>query len=121
MIITGSQDDHLAVRVAILKHMQTIAHLLLGTHVTQTSIDSYFHDTSMHMDGAWGSEIEILSLAHLLQTNIYSFDTSSDSWLLFAPNQLEPTLPLDFTAQSLYILHHPSHFDVVSSVVRSAN
>ena len=101
--------------------MQTIGHLLLGTHVTQTSIDSYCQDTSMHMDGTWGSEIEILSLAHLLQTNIYSFDTSSDCWLLFAPNQLEPTLQLDFTAKSLYIMHHPSHFDVVSSVVRSAN
>ena len=121
LIITGSQDHHLAVRVAILEHMQTIGHLLLGAHVAQTSIDSYCQDTSMHMDGTWGSEIEILSLAHLLQTNIYSFDTSSDCWLLFAPNQLEPTLQLDFTAKSLYIMHHPSHFDVVSSVVRSAD
>ena len=121
MIITGSQDHHLAVRVAILKHMQAIGHLLLGKHVTQTSIDSYCHDTSMHMDGAWWSEIKILSLAHLLQTNIYSFDTSSDCWLLFAPNQLEPTLQLDCSAKSLYIMHHPSHFEVVSSVVKSVN
>ena len=47
MIITWSQDHHLAVRVAILKHMQAIGHLLLGKHVTQISIDSYFHDTPM--------------------------------------------------------------------------
>ena len=121
MIITGSQDHHLAVWVVILKHMQAIGHLLLGKHVTQTSINDYCHDTSMHMDGAWGSEIEILSLAHLLQTNIHSFDTTSDCWLLFAPNQLEPTLQLDCSAKSLYIVHHPSHFEVVSSVVKSAN
>ena len=56
MIISGSQEHHLAVQVAILKHMQTIGHLLFG----QTSIDCYCQDKSMHMDGAWGSEIEIL-------------------------------------------------------------
>ena len=89
MIITGSQEHHLAVRIAILQHMQSIAHLLLGAHVQQTSIDDYIRETSMHMDGAWGTDVEILSLAHLLQTNIYTFDTTSGCWLLFAPKHLE--------------------------------
>ena len=47
MIITGSQEHHLALCIAILQHMQSIAHLLLGAHVKQTSIDSYIHETSM--------------------------------------------------------------------------
>ena len=71
MIITGSQEGHLAVRIAILRHMQSIAHLLLGVHVTQNSIAEYVQDTHMDMDGAWGTEVETLTLAHLLQTNIY--------------------------------------------------
>ena len=38
MIVTGSQEGHLAVRNAIINHMQMIAILLLGAHVTQNSI-----------------------------------------------------------------------------------
>ena len=34
-VITGSEDDHMAIRVAILNHMTSIAHLLLGVHVMQ--------------------------------------------------------------------------------------
>ena len=61
MIITGSQEGHLAVRIAILRHMQSIAHLLLGVHVTQNSIAEYVQDTHMDMDGAWGTEVETLT------------------------------------------------------------
>ena len=68
LIITGSQEHHVAVCVAILLHMQTIVHLLLGPHVKQTSIANYIHEPSIDMDGAWDTDIEILSLAHLLKT-----------------------------------------------------
>ena len=118
MIITGSQEGHLAVRIAILRHMQSIAHLLLGVHVTQNSIAEYVQDTHMDMDGAWGTEVETLTLAHLLQTNIYMFDTISDRWLLFSPYHLDHTLPVDSSTKSMYIVHFPEHFEVVSSVMR---
>lgn len=101
--------------------MQTTDHLLLRAHVNHSSIDSYIQEMSMHMDGTWGTDIEILSLAHLLQTNIYCFDTNTACWVLFAPTQLDHTVQLDFTSKSLYILHRPSHFDVVFSVERSDN
>ena len=120
MIITGSQEGHLAVRRAILNHMQNIAPLLLGAHVTQDSIAEYIQDIHMDRDGAWGTDVEILTLAHLLQTNIYVFDTSSDSWLLYSPYHLDHTLPVDSSAKSMYIVHFPQHFEVVSSVVKAA-
>ena len=47
LIITGSQEHHVAVCVAILQHMQTITHLLLGPHVKQTSIANYIHEMSI--------------------------------------------------------------------------
>ena len=43
--------------------------------MTQDSIAEYIQDTHMDMNGAWGIDVEILTLAHLLQTNIYVFDT----------------------------------------------
>ena len=47
-----------------------IAPLLLGAHVTQDNIAEYIQDTHMDLNGAWGTDVEILTLAHLLQTNI---------------------------------------------------
>ena len=70
MIITGSQEGHLAVQRAILNHMQNIAPLLLGAHVTQDSIAEYIQDTHMNMNGTWGTDVEFLTLAPLLKTNI---------------------------------------------------
>ena len=118
MVITGSQEGHLVVRMAILNHMQKIAGLLLGGHVTQNSIAEYIQETHMDMDGAWGTDVETLTLAHLLQTNIYVFDTSLDHWLLFSPYHLDHTLPVNSSAKSMYLVHFPQHFEVVSSVTR---
>ena len=67
MIITGSQEGHLAVRIAILNHMQKIATLLLGVHVTQNNIAEYIQDTHMGKEGVWGTDVETLTSAHLLR------------------------------------------------------
>ena len=70
----------------------------------------------MDMDGAWVTDVEPLTLAHLLQTNIHVFDTSSDRWLLFSPYHLDHTLTVNSSAKSMYLVHFPEHFEVVSSV-----
>ena len=61
-ILTGSENQHMTVRHAILDHMVRIAHLLLfhlinGSH---TSIQSYIDDNEMNAFGTWGSELEML-------------------------------------------------------------
>ena len=93
-----------------------IAVLLLGKHLTQNSIAKYIGDTHMDIDGAWGTDVETLILAHLFQTNIYVLDTSSDHWLLFRTYHLEHTLTVISSAKSMYLVHFPEHFEVVSSV-----
>ena len=56
-VVTGSEDDHMAVRRAIVNHMVSIAHLLLGSHVQQNSIQAYIQDTAMNQEGTWGTNI----------------------------------------------------------------
>ena len=71
LIITGSQAEHFTV-CAILQHMQTIAHFLFRHHITiHASVQAYIQSTAMDQDGTWGLEVEILTLSHLLQTNVY--------------------------------------------------
>ncbi len=48
-IITGSEDQHMSIRAAILNHMVDIAHFLLSHLITgnYSSVQKYIHDTDM--------------------------------------------------------------------------
>lgn len=115
-ILTGSQDPYRAIRERIVTHMHTIAPYLLGSHITEyNSIQSYI-EQQMDQNRAWGSEVEMLTLAHLINTNIYSIDTTTQRWWCYSPHYVDRTIPLDVSKKSLYIIHYPWHFAVVSSV-----
>ena len=49
-VVTGSEDQHVAIRQRIVLHMFKISHLLLGIHVPNRyrSVEEYFRDTEMH-------------------------------------------------------------------------
>ena len=49
--------------------MHSIEHHLIGSHITHESVDAYIHFTRMDQSGT-GTDVEILVLAHLLETNI---------------------------------------------------
>ena len=67
-------SQHMAVRTAILQHMINVGHFILGHHVLNySSIQDYIADTNMDRESAWGTDIEMLTLAHLLQTPILSY------------------------------------------------
>ena len=50
--------------------MVHIAHLLLFHHIPNriSKIQQYITETGMDKESTWGTDIEILTLAHLLQT-----------------------------------------------------
>ena len=81
-ILTGSENQHMAVRQAILDHMVRTAHLLLFQHIrsSHTSVQSYIASSRMDVRGIWGTETEMLAVAHMLQTNIYSYNTEDHKW-----------------------------------------
>ena len=63
-ILTGSEEQHLAVRHAVLDHMINNAQFFLGHHLTgYNSVQSYIASTGMDQDGTWGTYIEMLTLA----------------------------------------------------------
>ena len=117
MIITGSQDEHLALRSA--NHMCSIEHRLVGSHIAHESVDAYIHSTRMDQSGTWGTDVEILVLAHLLETNIYTFHSGTARWNLYSPSSVDNQLSCDVRHRSMYIKHIHDHFQVVSSVIRS--
>ena len=109
-ILTGSEDQHMAVREAILDHMVRTAHLLLFQHIrsSHTSVQSYI--------ASRGRETEMLALAHMLQTDIYSYNTDDHKWHKYGIADLDRTVSDNVTRTSIY-MHHPyNHFEVVQSI-----
>ena len=73
-MVTGSQDQHRAIRLKVVEHMGDIGPLMMK-HVNNCSsyskchsIDEYIHRSKMDPDGTWGSDIELLCFAHLCKT-----------------------------------------------------
>ena len=80
-IITGSEEQHTLVHEAILHHMLQIAHFMLSHHINDhSSVSEYIKHTCMDQDGTWGTDIEILTLAHLLNTCIFVYTTEQCNW-----------------------------------------
>ena len=76
-VITGSQDQHLAICHSIVAHMRLISHFLAahtrnhGDSNPVNAIDTYISSVGMENEGTWGTDVEILAAAHLLQTSIF--------------------------------------------------
>ena len=107
----------MAVRLAILNHMISIGHFILDHHVVgYSSIQNYILHTNMNQDSVWGTDIEMLTLAHLLQTPILSYSAQHGSWHRYAPHHVDRTLVDDFQQMSMYIIHMHNHFNVMCSI-----
>ena len=104
-------------RIAILDHMISIAHLLLDAHVQHSSIQAYIQESKMNMNGTWGTDIEILTFASLCQANVYVYGTRSGNWVIHPPSL--SVNDIDVSIESVYLLHSGDHYDVVSSVTKT--
>ena len=108
----------MAVHEAIVDHMVRTAHLLLFQHIrsSHTSVQSYIASSKMDKSRIWGTETEILTLAHMLQTDIYSYNTDDHKWHKYGIADLDRTVSDDVTRTSIY-MHHPyNHFEIVQSI-----
>ena len=116
--ITGSEDQHMAVRAAIVDHMVTIAHFLLGHGFihSHSSVQEYIRANNMDKVSAWGTEVEMFTLAHLLQTPVASWGDNHANWDILAPCDVDRTLNEDSTQMSIYLSLRSNHFEVVRSL-----
>lgn len=109
----------MAVRGAILNHMVSIAHFLLFAHMIgygYSSIQEYIRATNMDRPYTWGTDIEIFTLAHLLQTPTLTYVKDRGSWERVTPHNVDNTLNDDVTQMSMYLNLSDNHFEVVCSI-----
>ena len=116
-LITGTERQHAQVRRAILDHLRVIERWMLP-HFSDRGLSAtaYIEGTHMDRNGMWGSDVEILTLAHMLNTCVYVYDPIYRSWDRYGPHNVDRTLSYDITDMSMFIRHPPDHFDVVCTI-----
>ena len=95
-IITGSEYQHMPVRRAIVQHMRAIGELLWENQIApllrhlrsirevrwegfvSTDVEWYISASTMEHDRTWGLEVEMMALAHLLDTPVYPMKQPMD-------------------------------------------
>ena len=71
----------------------------------------------MAVNGTWGTDTEMCILAYMLNTVIYTHN-SSDYWLPCLPHGIDRSIPYNVSCRSLYIYNYnETHFDVVMDTV----
>ena len=65
-IITGTEDQHLQVRGALLNHLASIEGMI-GHHINgeYSSVVEYIIGTNMDRYGIWGTHIELITASHV--------------------------------------------------------
>jgi len=114
------------VQQAIVRHMRTNIgdhlwenHIDINNVMYRGGIESYITVTRMESNGAWGSEVEIFALAHLLNVPTYEYFGSIKRWHLYTPLAVCGFMGLsqyDNSSMAMYIRLSRDHYDVVSSV-----
>ena len=114
------------IRNAIISYMLSIEHLLVGQDseghanymqpLNYSTVQEYVNNSRMSVNGTWGTELDMMVFSHMLTTNVYSFDATSNTWAVFSAANIDRTAARDYTTMSVYIYLRHSHFYVVSSI-----
>ena len=93
-IITGSEEQYRRVREVILNHMVDIGRFILFHHLPPryTSIEEYIHDTEMDRNFTWGTDVEMLTMAHLLNTCVFVYNTVINNWGVYSAHHVDRSL-----------------------------
>ncbi|XP_071854487.1 uncharacterized protein [Apostichopus japonicus] len=109
-IITKSENNH-----HILRHLIVQSLLECDLPSTSKSVQDYIQTSHMSDDSVWATEVEIMTAAKLLQTDIYTYAVSGSEWKwLRFPACGSLSERIDTNKRAIYIQNtNRSHFDVV--------
>jgi hypothetical protein len=78
------------------------------------NVTAYISGTKMNIDHVWGTDVEIVTLAHMLKICIYSYDNYRSQWARFDPSTIDSALTNSVSQMSMYLFNkNNDHFDVV--------
>ena len=115
-IITGSEEQHESVRLAIVRHMRAFGHLL-HLHHDNRSIDEYIQISKMDESSTWATQVEMFALTHLLGICLYVYSEHFGRWNKYDPCILDSMITDgNLCNMGIYVNHPTNHFEVVTSI-----
>ena len=89
-LVTSNQTHYHGVRLAIVAHMRGIQTFIISNGYT--SVEQHVSETGMNRMSVWGTEIEILTLAHLLSTPVLVYAAGNNDWVRYSPSMVCMTM-----------------------------
>jgi len=115
-LITGTEDQHFEVHCYIVEHLRSVGHMLLRIFISEATVEEYISNRRIDQMGAWGTNVEMVVLAHLFKANMYSYNVNSCEYWVYEPRWIGFVAGTEYYLQpSLYILYTGNHFDVLLS------
>lgn len=114
--MTGSENYHEAVRKYLTAYMMTIPQELTTVLPSRITVRQYLQKSNMASLSVWATEVEITAMASCLQTDIYvySFTEQTWKWLKYTASQSQANIRNKYNA--IYLKHtNQNHFEVVTS------
>ena len=116
--VTGSQDFHFNIRQKLVSHMRMNGDVMRTLIPGGAGVLDYIKQRKLGHPGMWATEVEIHAMAHMLQTDIYTYTMygSSWKWLKCSSSFLNVHDDTD-NRPALYLQNtNLNHYDVVEDV-----
>ena len=117
--LTGEERHHSEMRRAIVEHMPQLPRSLIDAYLPLgIDVNEYLSRSRMHIPGVWGTEAEITTFSHLVQTNIFAYAPRYRQWYAYLPTF--SVLSSGSAHRAIYIKNAGNnYFEPVRSVVPS--
>ena len=113
--ISGTERNHMRLRLATVNHLLKHASRY-NTYLREgfSDVEGYIGRQRMFCSGVWATEVEMMAVAHMLETDIYTFGNTC-RWYIFSGKMAE--IGSVTSDAGIYLNHsHGIHYDVVLSV-----
>ena len=115
-IVTGSERQHFRLQSVIVEHMRSLAQSVHGLYLMmQENLEEYLVQSDMQCNGVWGTDVEVVVAAHLLDVNIAMFNVPVGDYVVRGTWLVNHAQPMDNTRPTMYISYTGNHFDAILS------
>ena len=120
--ITGPQREHFKLRTAVVAHLRSLSQsgadgYLIENYMPGETIEGHLTESNMDRNGSWGTDVEIIALAHLLGVNITTYSMVHNSYVVRGPWLVDPAQQMNNSLPTIYLSYTGDHFNVVISQV----
>ena len=113
--LSGTEDNHMQLRMATVNYLLQNGNKFNGfLRQGFVNVEEYVVQERMFDCGTWATEVEIMAVAHMLKTDIYTFD-DINNWYIFCASFVDREVVR--SDEAIYLYHRQRvHYDVVLSV-----